>query len=91
MAIAVLFEIPGMNQAQYDTLMREAFQDQLAPGVLSHVAGPSEAGWWALDVYEAPEVAERLGAQIGPALQALGVTAQPQLTIRPIHNSLTRS
>jgi hypothetical protein len=90
MAVAVLFELPGMTQEQYDRIMREAFNDQIAPGVISHAAGPAEGGWWAMDVYESQEVAERLGQQIVPGLQALGVPP-PRLTFYQVHNALTRA
>ena len=91
MPVAILYELPGMTQAQYDRLMREAFNDKLAPGVISHSAGPMEGGWWAVDVFESQEAADRLGQQLLPGLQALGVTQPPRLTPRQVHNILTRS
>jgi hypothetical protein len=81
MAVAALYEIRGMTQDQFD--------DTLAPGVIAHAAGPMEGGWWAVDVYESQEVAERLGQQISPSLQAMGVPA-PQVQVRQVHNVLTR-
>ena len=91
MAAAVLYEFPGMTQEQYDRLMREAFQDRIAPGVISHAAGPMEGGWWASDVYESEEVADRLGQELMPGLKQLGVTSTPKITRRQVHNVLTRS
>ena len=90
MAVAAFYEIRGMTREQYDRIMREAFDDKLAPGVLSHAAGPMDGGWWAADVYESQEVADRLGQQIVPGLQAMGIAA-PRVTVRPVHNVLTRS
>lgn len=90
MAVAVLYEFPGMSQEHYDRIMREAFQDRLAPGVISHAAGPMEGGWWAADVYESQEVADVLAGQLGPGLQQMGVTQPPRMTPRQVHNVLTR-
>jgi hypothetical protein len=89
MAIAVLYEFPGMTREQYDRIMREAFRDRIAPGVISHASGPLEGGWWAADVYESQEVADRLGRQIVPGLRAMGVTEPPKVTVRQVHNVLT--
>lgn len=90
-AVAILYEFPGMTRDQYDRIMREAFNDKLSPGVISHVAGPMEGGWWAADVFESQEAADRLGKDLMPGLQALGVTQPPRLTLRQVHNVLTKS
>jgi hypothetical protein len=92
MAVAILYEFPDMTQAQYDRIMREAFNDQLGPGVISHVAGSlEEGGFWAVDVFDSQEAADQLAKELMPGLQQLGVTQKPRLTVRPVHNVLTRS
>jgi hypothetical protein len=60
MAICVLFECPGVTQAQYDEALKKvtggragkALADWSAPGLLSHVAGPTPNGWRVVDVWE---------------------------------------
>ena len=60
MAICVLFECPGMTQAHYDEALKKvtggragkALADWSAPGLLSHVAGPTPNGWRVVDVWE---------------------------------------
>jgi hypothetical protein len=52
MAIAILFEAPGMTQAQYEKILArldpdrtfEKLSDWPDKGVLVHVAGPTEKG-----------------------------------------------
>jgi hypothetical protein len=52
MAIGVLFEFPGVTEAQYDGVCRKlnngqvlrALSDWPKGGILSHVAGPTATG-----------------------------------------------
>ncbi|NUS54579.1 MAG: hypothetical protein HOV66_06915, partial [Streptomycetaceae bacterium] len=55
MAVAVVFDIPGMTQAQYDqsadavTGGRGAVtstSDWPVPGLISHTSGPTPNGWF---------------------------------------------
>jgi hypothetical protein len=91
MAVALYYEFPGMTQAQYDRIMQEAFNNQLGPGVLSHVTGPTDDGWWALDVFESQEAADQLAKELMPGLQALGVTQPPKVTPHQVYNLLMRN
>jgi hypothetical protein len=92
-AIAVIFQIPGMTQAQYDqsadavTGGRGAVQnltDWPVPGLLSHTAGPTPDGWFVVDVWESEEAFRQFGEVIIPILNNLGVAdAEPK--IYPVH------
>lgn len=56
MAIAILFEFPGMSQQQYDAVMGELnFSNQPTPGLLFHVSGSQDDGWRAVEVWESEE------------------------------------
>lgn len=74
MAIGVVFELPGVTEAQYATA-RELLGQGLQNGNLVHVAGPTEDGWRVVEVWESPEA---MGAffqspAAGAAFQAAGV------------------
>src|SRR6185436_11891229 len=55
MAICVIFEAPGMTQAQYDQVPNEVAGDRPPEGSLSHVAGPTENGWYVVETWESQE------------------------------------
>lgn len=82
MAIAMLYEFPGMTQEHYDRFIAETYGDESMPGVISHAAGPTDDGWWAFDVYESQEAADGIGSPAIEKLRAMGV-GEP--TIRTFH------
>ncbi|MDI2124696.1 hypothetical protein [Yinghuangia seranimata] len=93
MAIAAVFQIPGMTQEQYDksadavTGGRGAVKnpsDWPVPGLISHTAGPTPDGWFVVDVWESEEAFRRFGEIIVPILNNLGVpNAEPK--VYPVH------
>ena len=88
MSIAVVFDVPGMTEAQYDTVMRDLDErGASAPdGRLAHVAAGSPGGWWVMDLWASPEQLDRFVPVLMPALVAVGVTP-PRPTILPVHRS----
>ena len=54
MAVAVIFELPGVTEAQYATA-RGMLGEALQPGNLVHLAGPTPDGWRVVEVWESPE------------------------------------
>ena len=89
MALTVLYEIPGLTQGQYDTIIKELQSGGVAAqGRIFHVAGPMEGGWRVVDVFESQEAFEQfIGEGLGPVMQKLGVTPPP-LKFSPVHNML---
>ena len=86
MAIAMLFELPGGTQEQYDAVLNEVGTSY--PGRQFHVAGPVEGGWRVVDVWESQEAFDRFfNEKLGKALRNVGM-AQPQVTVFPVHNLL---
>jgi hypothetical protein len=61
MPIAFLFEARGVSAAEYDGLMERLGRAEVsspAPdGFIAHLAGPTDGGWRALDVWESEEAA----------------------------------
>lgn len=89
MAVAVLYMFDeSMTSERYDRIMREAFQDKIAPGVISHTAGPLDNGWYAFDVYESDEVAQRMKQGVTSGVGAMGANA-PQLMTYKVARTLT--
>jgi hypothetical protein len=92
MAIAILHELPGGTQEQYDEITRglnsggmRRLSDWPAPGVLCHIAGPVSTGWRVVDVWESEDAFRRFGEVLMPQLEAAGVEARmPE--VYPVHN-----
>ena len=93
MAIGVLFEFPGVTQAQYDQVLNKltnggslrSLSDWPVKGVLSHVAGPTPNGWRVVDVWESEADLMKFAQILMPILKSTGFPdAPPQ--IFPAHN-----
>jgi hypothetical protein len=87
MAIAVVFQVPGMTAEQYDRVIKDLQAEGLgAPdGRLFHVACPTPDGWFVVDLFESEEKLGKFAGSLMPILAAAGVTP-PQPTIYPVHN-----
>jgi len=93
MAIGVLFELPGVTQAQYDEALKKltggrgakTLADWPATGLLSHVAGPTPNGWRVVDVWESEADLMKFAGVLNPILKTVGI---PDITpqIFPAHN-----
>jgi quinol monooxygenase YgiN len=88
MAIALLFEGPGVTQAQYEQVLNQVAPGNRAPaGLLYHVAGPTDGGWRVVEVWESQEAVDRFfQGQLGQALQQAGIDVQPQPWT--VHNTM---
>ncbi len=81
MAIGLIFEGPGVTQAQYEQARNEVAPDnKRPPGMLYHVAGPTESGGWrVIEVWESQEAVDRFFKEkLGQALQHANISIQPQ-------------
>jgi quinol monooxygenase YgiN len=62
MAAAFLFEAPGISREQYDGLMESLGRADInspgPEGFIVHIAGPTDSGWRALDVWESEAAAQ---------------------------------
>jgi len=88
MAVALLFEGTGVTQAQYEQVLNQvAPGNQMAPGMLYHVAGPTDGGFRVVEVWESQEAVDRFfGETLGRALQEAGINVQPQ--VWQVHNTM---
>jgi hypothetical protein len=89
MAIAMILELPGVTQQQYETAGAE-LGDPRKQGALVHIAGPTEGGWRVVEVWPSQEVAQAFfGAETThQAFQKAGIPpVQP--TVFPVHVLVT--
>ena len=89
MAIAMILELPGVTQQQYEAA-GAVLGDPRKQGVLVHIAGPMEGGWRVVAVWPSQEVAQAFfGAQTThQAFQMAGIPpVQP--TVFPVHVLVT--
>ncbi|NGO14421.1 hypothetical protein G5C60_44210 [Streptomyces sp. HC44] len=97
MAIIAVFDTPGMTQAQYEEGASRVNQgrglpkvssDWPVPGLVAHIAGPSQNGWFVADVWESEEAFNQFGQIILPILRDLGFgDVQPKIV--PAFNVVT--
>jgi len=80
MAICVIFEAPGMTQAQYDQVRTDVSGDRAPEGALYHAAGPTENGWYVIETWESQEALDRFVTdKLQQALQKAGINTRPRV------------
>jgi hypothetical protein len=81
MAVGLIFDTPGVTQAQYEQVRDEvAPGNHRPPGMLYHAAGPTEQGWCVAEIWESHEALDRfLDDKVRPALQRAGIHGQPRI------------
>jgi len=86
MAVCMIFDAPGVTQAQYEQVRDVvAPGNKLPPGMLYHAAGPTADGWCVVEVWESQEVLDRFFQEkLGAALQQAKINIQPQFF--QVHN-----
>ena len=79
-AILAVFDAPGHAQAEYDRVRRRVSPDnRFLPGMRSHAAGASEAGFCVVEVWESQEALDRFFEQtLRQPLQEAGLNVQPR-------------
>ena len=88
MAVALIFNGPGVTKAQYEQVLNEVNPDgKFAPGMLSHVAGPTADGWAVCEVWESQEAVDKFFQEtLGAALQKANINIQP--VVFPVENMM---
>ncbi len=80
MAIGLIFDAPGVTQAQYEQVRDEVVPgNRPAAGMLYHAGGPSENGWCVVEIWDSQESADRFFRdKLQQALQKAGISVQPR-------------
>ena len=89
MAVAVVIDVPNGNQQFYDQVLTTLFpQGTLPEGWLTHIAGPTDAGWRIVNVVPSQKEFEDFAREkLGPTLRQLeGVT--PTMTFFPVYKMI---
>jgi hypothetical protein len=89
MAVVLVHQGPSFTQERYEELVRrltdgrtdrmDSPADWPVEGLLVHAAGQGESGFRVVDVWETEDACNRFGEILGPHLQEVGVTDQPEL------------
>jgi hypothetical protein len=91
MPTAVLMEIPGVTQEQYDRAMEALELDGMPEGGILHIAAPMEGGWRVLDVWESQEQFERFYQdKLAAALTKAGIPQDHPPKYQEIYNVMSR-
>jgi hypothetical protein len=93
MAVVVTMEITSGTTAQYDQVIEKAdLGGKTAPHGIFHVCAEDPAGGlFICDTWESAEAFDEYArTQIMPLMAEVGVTEQPKITVRPVHNFLER-
>lgn len=90
MAIAMLLEWPGVTLDQYDAVIRDLdLGGKAYQGGIFHVAGATEHGIRAVDVWESEAAFNAFAeAKLLATLAKHGIQP-PQVSAWPVHNTLT--
>jgi hypothetical protein len=86
MAVAVIIDIPGGTEQQYERIIARVFPEgQLPEGWLLHIAGPTDSGWRVVNVVPSQEQFEAFAREeLIPAMQQVRDPA-PQLSFFAVH------
>ncbi|MBA2384062.1 MAG: hypothetical protein H0V68_05295 [Actinobacteria bacterium] len=87
MPVVLVHQGAGLTRETYEEVVRRISggsglnspADWPVEGLLVHAAGEAEGGFRVVDVWESEEAAARFGEKIGPILQEVGVTAEPEV------------
>src|SRR5438105_1751898 len=91
MAVLMIAEMKGATPELYEQVNQSmgVDSDHLPDGLIQHVAGRTDDGLLAVDVWDSEESFARFAEErLGPALQELGVPPDMSPTLYPVHNLL---
>jgi hypothetical protein len=88
MAVAFVYDFPGMSRSLYDDIMHDLDLHGNLPGMIFHAAGEQEDGFWrAVEVWETQEDWENFfNDRYSAALRARQLAFD--VTPIPVHNFL---
>jgi hypothetical protein len=91
MSLLITIEIPGLGSDTYDAVMKEMGLNKKnakwPKGIESHVASTSTDGLFIVDIWKSEADFKKFSEKtLGPTFGKLGITAEPKITVRPVHN-----
>jgi quinol monooxygenase YgiN len=79
MAVAMLAEIPGLTQEQYERVVKTINQTGTPAGALVHAAGPVEDGYRVLEVWDNQQAADAFYNSAGYRAATANLGTEPKL------------
>jgi len=91
MSVMVTVEIQGLGTDKYDAVMKEMGLNKKKAkwpkGIEAHVASAASDGLFIVDIWKSEADFKKFSEKtLGPAFGKLGITAEPKITVRPVHN-----
>jgi hypothetical protein len=92
MAVGIRIKLAGVSAEQFDMIEAAVNAREDHPdGLIFHASGPIGGDWGVLDFWESRAQFDRFAAErIGPAVQASGSGAQPEIHEFPVHEYLSK-
>lgn len=81
MAIAILAEIPGLTQEQYDSVVKKVNETGTPAGALVHAGGPVEGGYRVIEVWQSREAADAFYTSDRYQAATATITTQPNIVM----------
>ncbi len=90
MAIGIRIKLANVTVGEFDKIeVAVRAREDRPDGLIFHASGPIDGGWGVLDFWESRAQFDRFAAErIGPAVQAAGSTAEPEIHEFPVHEYL---
>jgi len=90
MSVMITVEIPGLGTDKYDAVMKEMGLSKKnakwPKGIEAHVASSATEGLFVVDIWKSEADFKKFSEKtLGPTFGKLGITAQPKITVRPVH------
>jgi uncharacterized protein (DUF1330 family) len=86
MAVAMLAEIPGLTQEQYETVVTRVNETGSPAGALFHAGGPIEDGYRVVEVWQSREAADAFYNSPQYQDAVAGLTTTPEIVMTwPVH------
>jgi hypothetical protein len=90
MPVAMLLEVPGGTQEDYDRVMDELQLEGMPDGGILHIAAPMEGGWRVLDVWETQEHFERFYEdRLAAAIEKSGMAQANPPKFQEVHGLIS--
>jgi hypothetical protein len=92
MPICLIMQFAGMKSNTYAAVMDKLGLQSSTPnwpkGIMSHVAGNTNDGFWVVDVWESQQDFDAfMNSRLKPAFDAVGGLPQPRITSFQVYNS----
>ncbi len=81
MAVAMLAEIPGLTQEQYETVVTKVNETGSPAGALFHAGGPIERGYRVIEVWQSRQAADVFYSSSQYQDAVAGLTTTPEIVM----------